>query len=405
MKVLQINATYGYKSTGLIMKDIGDMLTQSGEQAYFAYQSAKGPVQNGFVVGNKLDWKAHALLCRLIGRQGYYSKRPTKKFLKTLDKLAPDVVHLHNLHSNFIHLNLLLAHLAKKDIPTVITMHDCWYFTGKCFHFADVLCDKFEKDCKKCPKRMSPPASVFFDRASSVLRERKKHLEAIPRLRIVGCSQWICQQAKRGIMKDLNVCTVYNGVDTSVFYPRDKQESKKTFGLENKFVIMGMANKWLNPHNKLFFEAMLEKVDKNSKILLVGCNGTQMKDLEKYKDKILATGFVHDRTLLSEYYSAADVFVNVTHADTLPTVNMESILCNTPVVTYDSCGSPEVVPEGCGYVVEEDDYEKLIQRILEIRDGKSFACGEIGRAKFDKKQCYRKYLDIYRELTKKEDIK
>lgn len=398
MKVLQINATYGYGSTGFIMKDIGDMLTEAGEQAYFAYQSSKNSVENGVVVGSKSDWKIHAILCRLFGRQGYYSKGATKKLLNKIDALKPDVVHLHNLHSNFINLNLLLDYLAKKDIPTVITMHDCWYFTGKCFHFVDAGCDKFTTDCKNCPKKNAPPKSMFFDRAYYVLRDRKKYLEAIPRLRVVGCSQWISEQAKRGFMKNLNLCAIHNGVDTDVFYQRDKQECKRELGLENKFVIMGMANKWFNPVNKAFFEAMLKNVDCDSKILLAGCTKKRIEILKKHKDKITAIGFINDREALAKCYGAADVFVNVTHADTLPTVNMESICCGTPVITYDCCGSPELVPEGCGYVVPENDYEKMVQKILEIRQKPALNCSEIGAVSFNKKNCYQQYLNIYKDL-------
>ena len=139
MKILQINATYGYGSTGLIIKDIGDAVTTSGNEALFAYQSGCAPKDISYVVGNLFDWKLHALFCRLFGKQGYYSSFATKRFIKHLDKTRPDILHLHNLHSNFINLNMLLDYLGKKDIPTVITMHDCWYFTGKCFHYGRIF--------------------------------------------------------------------------------------------------------------------------------------------------------------------------------------------------------------------------------------------------------------------------
>ena len=81
-------------------------------------------------MGNAVDWKVHAALCRLLGRQGYYSTIETYKFIEKIKKIEPDIVHLHNLHSNFINIDVLFKFLAKKDIATVITMHDCWYFTG-----------------------------------------------------------------------------------------------------------------------------------------------------------------------------------------------------------------------------------------------------------------------------------
>lgn len=128
MKVLQINAVYGFKSTGIIVKDIENCIEQSGSDAYVAYATSNGMPKRGYKIGNKFDWKIHALYARIFGKQAYASKRATKKLLKWIDSIAPDVVHLHNLHSNYINLNLLCDYLAKNNIKTVVTLHDCWFF-------------------------------------------------------------------------------------------------------------------------------------------------------------------------------------------------------------------------------------------------------------------------------------
>ena len=398
MKILQINAVYGYGSTGLIMQDIGRIIKSSGNEAYFAYQSTNVQVENGYCVGNKLDWKMHALFARLFGKQAYFSKRATKRLLKHIDKIKPDVVHLHNLHSNYINLNMLLKHLAEKDIATVITMHDCWYFTGKCFHYVDVGCDGFTKDCKKCPKKKAPPASLLFDTSSRILRDKKKYVSAIPRLKLVGCSDWICGEAKKGFLKNADMVTIHNGVDTSIFKPQDRDALKKEKGVLGRFVIMGMANKWFLPSNKGVFEKTIEILNENVCLMIVGCNDEQAKNLEKYGDKVISVGFIKDRALLAKHYAMADVFVNITHADTLPTVNMESICCDTPVITYDSCGSPELVLDGCGEIVREYDEDGIIEAIKKQISSEKKQCFQIGTQHYDKEQCYKKYLEVYETL-------
>ena len=171
MRVLQINANFGFGSTGLIVKDISDQIEKEGSEAFCAYQKTNTPVNNGYQIGNKFDWKLHALFSRVFGRQGYYSYFSTKSFLKYIDKIKPDVIHLHNLHSNYININLLFKYIAKKDIPTVITFHDCWFFTGKCFHYVDVSCDRYKTGCGKCPKKKAPPKSLFFDFSAQVLKD------------------------------------------------------------------------------------------------------------------------------------------------------------------------------------------------------------------------------------------
>lgn len=400
MRVLQINATYGYSSTGLIVKDIGDMLVENGEEPFFAYQSCNNAPKNGYRVGNKLDWKLHALFCRLSGKQAYYSKAATKKLIKYIASIKPDIVHLHNLHSNYIHLNLLLQYLAKEDIATVITLHDCWYFTGKCFHYADICCERFKNGCGNCPKKKAPPQSLFFDLSSKVLRDRYTYLTKIPRITLVGCSQWICGETKKSCLKDLPIAQIYNGVDIEIFKPYDNVPLREKYQLEeDTYVIMGMANKWLLSSNKQLLAETVKTLNSKLKLMIVGCKEEQINYLSGLSKDIIAVGFIKDRVELAKHYGLANVFVNATHVDTLPTVNMESICCGTPVITYDCCGSPELLLEGCGQVVREGDVADLL-KVIYNKKKISEESLEQSRIVFDKNSCYRKYLLLYKTLFK-----
>lgn len=398
MKVLQINATYGYSSTGLIVKDIGDMLEYNNDTAYFAYQSANHNPKNGYVVGNKIDWKLHAVLCRIFGKQTYYSKIPTKQLIGFIEKIKPDIVHLHNLHSNFVHVNRLLRYLGQRDIATVITMHDCWYFTGKCFHYVDVGCNRFITGCGNCPKKKAPPSSLIFDASKKVLKDKARLLSSIKRLKIVGCSKWVCDEAKKSLINGLDIEHVYNGVDTEVFKPKDCTSLVEKYNLQDCYVIMGMANKWLLNSNKQALIETIKVLNNKCKLVIVGCESEQIERLKQLSPNIIAVGFIKDRQELAKYYNLANVFVNVTHADTLPTVNMESICCGTPVITYDCCGSPELIIDGCGKVVKENDIKQLISSI--ISNMKKIEEGALNNARrvFDKNTCYKKYLEIYKNL-------
>ena len=397
MKVLQINAVHGFKSTGVIVKDIGDTLVKNGDEAYFAYQTAKNSVENGYLVGGKLDWKLHALHVRIFGKQAYASKGATKKLLKWIDKIQPDVVHFHNLHSNYIHLNLLCDYLAKKEIPVVITMHDCWYFTGKCTHYAAVKCNKWQASCGGCPLNKSEQPSLFFDCTSKVLQDKTEHLLKLKNLTLVGCSEWIANEAKKSKLQDVNVQVIYNGVDTSIFTPHDS-EIKKELGIENEFLILGMADKWYAEQNREIVEKLIASQVENTKIVIVGCKEEQIKYFKQF-DNVIPLGYITDRNRLSDIYAAADVFVNLTRADTLPTVNMESICCGTPVITFDCCGSPELVEEECGFIVKEGDAEQLLDCIEKIKSAPLSFDVQKQQHKFDKNVCYKKYLEIYKSIS------
>ncbi len=396
MRVLQINANYGFGSTGLIVKDISDMLTQEGYESFCAYQKSSERISSGYQIGKPIDWKIHAVLCRIFGRQGYYSSLATKKLLLYIDSIKPDIVHLHNLHSNYINISILLHYLAENDIATVITMHDCWYFTGKCFHYADCDCDGFTHGCGNCKKKSAPPRSYLFDWSAWSLKNKNELLHSIPRLKIVGCSEWICKEAKRSFLEDCNISCIYNGVNTEIFRP-SKSNVRKKYGLkEDTLLVMGMANKWLLPSNINIIDAFHDLTGVT--LMIVGCTESQMLLLQKYGEKVVGIGFINDRETLAEIYSAADVFINLTHADTLPTVNMESICCGTPVITYDSCGSPELVSEGTGIIVKEGDKAGIIEAIKCISKLNRELCRKKGLEDFDKTNCYKKYIEIYQQL-------
>ncbi len=397
MKVLQINAVYGFKSTGVIVKDIGDMLSKNGDKAYFAYQTTNKELENGFLVGNKLDWKWHAVHARLFGKQAYASKSATKKLIKWIDKIQPDVVHFHNLHSNYINLNMLCDYLAAERIPTVITMHDCWYFTGKCTHYAAVKCDKWQKECGNCPLNKAEQPSLFFDSTYKVLRDRTEHLLKLPRLTLVGCSRWIANEAEKSRLGSADIQVVYNGVDTEIFKPHESS-IREELGTEGNFVILGMADKWFADQNRDIVEKLIKAQYENTKIVIVGCREQQKEYFSRFEN-VVTVGYVTDRHRLSDIYASADIFVNLTRADTLPTVNMESICCGTPVITFDSCGSPELVDEECGFIVKEGDYEGLIAAIEKVKSNPLGFDVQKQHQKFDKNECYKKYLDIYKRIS------
>lgn len=395
MRVLQINASYGLGSTGTIVKDIGEMLKRNGDEPYFAYQSANCEVENGYRVGNKLDWKWHALYTRVFGKQAYASKRATKKFLKWVDKIQPEIVHLHNLHSNFINLNLLLDYLAKKDIKTVITLHDCWFFTGKCSHYVEEGCARWMKSCGNCPRLKREVKSCFVDATEKVLSDKITRFNKIKRLAVVGCSSWIAEEAKKSRLSPRFTTFVRNGVDTSIFKPTENSFRKEN-GLTNDFVVLGLADKWYDEKNRLQVDKLIFE-NQDIKFVIIGVKKENEEFFKKHKN-VVTEGFIKDKNCLADVYSSSDVFVNLTHADTLPTVNMESICSGTPVITFDACGSPELVDESCGFIVKEGDFSALQERLDYIRKKPLAFDLFTQKNKFDKNENYKKYLQVYKDL-------
>lgn len=399
MKILQINAVYGKGSTGVIVQDLHELSLRNGMQSYVAYSSLPKhykTVENGYQIGKSFGKKLHALYYRIFGKQAYFSRHATKQLIKIIQQIQPDIIHLHNLHSNYIHLNKLLACLARENITTVVTLHDCWFYTGGCFHYTSTRCDHWLKDCKKCL------CAQWRVRVSSakVLQDRKKYFSLIPNLRVVGVSKWIAEEARRTFFETKNITTIYNGIDTNFFKPTSSNLRQK-YDLKDKFVVLGTANKWLAPINRETLETVANGLDNESVLVVFGCDKENIKNLPK---NVLLIDYIYDREILKAMYSMADVFANCTREESLSLVNVEAQACGTPVVTYCNTGAQETVDNVSGFSVETGNASAFLQKILLVkRNGKQVytkQCRNFVINKFDRDVNYGKYIELYKILYK-----
>lgn len=397
MKVLQINAIYGAKSTGIIVQDIHQLLTEKGRDSYIVSPQFVSETHNMYKMGNWFDYKFHALMTRVTGKQAYFSKVATNKLIKYLKNVQPDIIHLHNIHGNFLNFNILMRYISRTNISLVITMHDCWYFTGKCFHYIESQCVKWQEECYDCIRRKCDIPSWFVDSSTKVYRDKNKWISKVEDVNIVGPSKWICDEAYKTFLKDKNIYCIYNGVDTSIFKP-GIGIYRKRHHFDDKFIILGMADKWLDERNKKLVEAIINSLEKDDMILLVG---TTEEMLNFETSKIFVIPYVTEREKLADIYRSANVFVNLTLADTFPTVNMEAICCGTPVVTHDVGGCAETVDEDTGMIVTIGENENIIRVIHEIKGRRFEKCAEKGQHRFSKRANYEKYIELYEQIMEK----
>ena len=401
MKVIQINAVYGVGSTGVIVEDLHNLALENGIESYVSYSTTnRSPdeIKNGYVIGKNLGKKIHAVLSRLGGKQAYFSSFATKKLIKHIENIKPDIVHLHNLHSNFVNMIMLLKYLGKKDIKTVVTLHDCWFYTGGCFHYTSVGCNKWQESCGNCPKKIQDTPALLKDNSAKILADRKKYFGKIKNLSVVGVSQWIANEGEKTIFKGKNVSNIYNGIDTEFFVPTPSDFREK-HGLEDKFLILAPANKWLKPINKETFDMVSKNLPSDCVIVMLGCTEIQRAGLPS---NVLALDYIKDRDELRKVYSTCDVFANCTREDSLSLINVEVQSCGTPVVTYRNTGAQETVDNKCGFSVENGNEKEFLDTIMKIKkQGKSEfteACQKWAKDRFDRDDNYIKYINLYKEI-------
>lgn len=401
MRVMQINAVYGVGSTGVIIEDIHNLSLKNGIESFVSYSTTnKNPedIKNGYVIGGTLGKKTHALLSRIGGKQAYFSSFATKKLIKHIKSIKPDVVHLHNLHSNFINLNLLLDFLGENNIKTIVTLHDCWFYTGGCFHYTAVGCSKWQESCGNCPKKMQDTPALLRDNSEKILKDRKKYFGKIKNLTMTGVSRWITDEGEKTVFKGRESRVIYNGIDTAFFTPTPSDFRKK-HNLEDKFLILAPASKWLKPINKKTFDYVLQNLPEDSVIVMLGCPEGQKSSLPP---NVMALDFIKDRDELRKVYSACDVFANCTREESLSLINVEVQGCGTPVVTYRNTGAQETVDNKCSFSVESGNEKDFLEAILKVKaKGKeSFSkdCVNWVKDRFDRDDNYRKYIDLYRGI-------
>ena len=190
MRVVQINGSYGMAdSTGRNTAELHQYLLEQGVDSWvFAFKQSgdASECRQVEILGEPFSRPTHALLSRLTGLQGYYSAGPTRRLLRKLDFLRPELVVLGVLHSNCISFPILMNYLAKKKIAVALVLHDCWFFTGHCCHYTAAGCSRWETGCGHCPARREWNTSWFFDRSVRCLKDKRCWYAALDRLAVLA---------------------------------------------------------------------------------------------------------------------------------------------------------------------------------------------------------------------------
>jgi glycosyltransferase involved in cell wall biosynthesis len=209
---------------------------------------------------------------------------------------------------------------------------------------------------------------------------------------IVTPSVWLSNLVKESYLKDYPVKVINNGIDLGVFKPTESDFRAKN-GLDGKFIILGAASIWEQRKGIDVFIELAKRLDDRFKIVLVGTNDEDDKILP---DNILSIHRTSDQKELAEIYTAADLFFNPTREENYPTVNMESIACGTPVMTFKTGGSPEIIDDKTGVVVD-DDIDAVEQKIISIYETGPFDPEDLAqRAKsFSADDKFAQYLRLF----------
>lgn len=387
-RILFINSVCN-GSTGTICKNLYKAAVEEGHECCIAYGRGKAPEEFKTIkIGNKLDTYLHVLKARLFDASGFGSKRATKKFIKKIEKFKPDIIHLHNIHGYYVNIEILFYYLKEHpEIKKIWTLHDCWAFTGHCAYYTYAKCNKWKTCCKgDCPNKNEYPKTIFSKVESNFNRKRKIFCD-LENMILVTPSKWLKKEVEKSYLKSYQTEVIHNGVDTKVF-KYTASDIKEKYGIKNKKVILGVASVWDKRKGLDIFIELSKQLDNEYQIILIGLNKKQKKKLPSNIIGITRTENIEE---LVKWYSATDIFFNPTLEDNYPTTNLEAIACGTPVLTFETGGSPESALLIENSIISKNDLGSFIKYLQSVKTPRD------NLTTISIKEMNKKYNNIYNE--------
>lgn len=394
-KLLQLNECLNL-STGKIAQQIGDIAIENGWESFIAYSGREKEIASKsklIRVGSYAESCIHYIEDKLLDREGLSSRIATKKLLRTIDKIKPDIVHLHNIHDHWLNYKYLFQYLADNKIPVVWTQHDQWATTGHCMYNI-CGCERWKEECHDCP--VSKWYSLDCSRRNYQLK--KTLLANIPSLTIVPVSEWLGDNIRQSHLKHRPIKVIHNGIDIHTFSPQPTNAHER-YGIDKgKKIILGVAAIWNERKCLNDFYELAKCLDKDKfAIIILGQLTEEIKEINGCQ--IVFVNRTQNALELAQLYFSASVFINPTYQDDYPTTNLEAIACGTPVITYRTGGSQETVDVEAGIVLDQGDVAELEKAVYKLAsDNYKEVCRKNAINEFDSSKCFNPYVILYNKL-------
>lgn len=314
-----------------------------------------------------------------------------------------DILHVHGTHSRAFSY-LALPSLAESK-PAVFTLHDMWAFTGHCAYSRD--CDRWKIGCGKCPYPDSyPPIRRDNTRLEWKLKE---WVYSRSNLTFVSESNWITEQAKQSMISRFPIHQIPCGVDTETYQPLDPKECRSLLGVppDKKVLMSGARNlKNYRKGGDLLLKALQSlpaSLKAETVLLTIGTGGEGLS--EAVGIPVINFGYVSSDRLKAIIYSAADLFLFPTRAETFGLVSIESQACGTPVVSFRVSGIPDHVRHGLtGYLAEPENAKDFCNGIVQLLEDKplrncmSQQCRAVVLKEYRLELQVQRHTQLYRKL-------
>ena len=402
MKIVYIHSSYRPNDLiGSWFEETKKYCKSTGGDAYFVIKFTHRETQpDDIVVGGSASCGIHARIFHYLGLQDMFSYFATRKLLKRLDEIKPDIIHCHVINDCFLHMGLFADYVNRHAIKVVWTFHDARVLTGMCPCPMYTGCEQWKTACKSCPKenRFLAPEHEIVNRPGIVHRYRKHTIGNINELTVVTPSKWMAGLVSQSYLKAKRCIVIHNGINHAVFKKEQGADVRKKYGIApEKKILLSVGNPIWELKGVTYLQRLAEDLPNDSyAMVMVGCRDC---DVERYKEVKHVLAFPRvNRDELVAFYNAADLFVNPTLADNFPTVNLEAQACGCPVVAFASDGTPETVDPKRGKIVPRKDYDVLKKAILDFNYEGARESAIAFASQFNQQKCIEEYIKLYKEL-------
>lgn len=408
MKVLQVNCVFRHGSTGKIVDDIHKVLQQRGIESVVCYGRGRNkvkPEHNVYKFCKEWEADLHHVLAILgisLAYGGNYI--PTRRLMKIIEEEKPDIVHLHCINGYCVNIFDLLRYLGRNEIPTVVTNHAEFFYTGNCGYAYD--CERWHHipGCGKCPMLKFATGSVGLDRTRSSWRKMKEAFSCYNKknLLFTAVSPWVKSRLQLSpVTAGFDCEVVENGIDTNIFkLSQPNQAIRKRIGyLETEPLVFHVTAAFSSKPGHIKGGCYVIEIAKRMsdvKFVVAAINGN-VADLPS---NVLFIGKTGSQQELAELYSCADVTLLTSKRETYSMVTAESLCCGTPVVGFEA-GGPETIalPEYTRFV-EYGNVDGLVEAIREMlkRRKDKEEISKKAQYRYSKERMANSYMEVYHFL-------
>jgi glycosyltransferase involved in cell wall biosynthesis len=190
--------------------------------------------------------------------------------------------------------------------------------------------------------------------------------------------EYVCSLLRDPILCKEKVAITPNGVDFYTIRRIIESTRSRNIEKEEKIFFCGRLVKTKGLIELLLAFKVLTKIDREIKLLIVGSGPLSFfvkSFINKYdlRNRVeFAEGALPWEKVISEYYSRASIFVLPSYSEGLPTVLLEAMAAEVPVVTTPVGDITDIVRHGeTGILVEPGNIKALANAILTILQDKN----------------------------------